>query len=499
MAHDVFISHSSVNKKAADAICHALEQNGVKCWIAPRDIPPGANYGSAIIKGIKNCKVFLLVFSKEANMSTAVAKEVERAALGYKKTIIPFRIEDVAMNENLEFFLTDVHWLDAYPNDTVFDNLVNAVKNILAIPDSNIVTPSLPLPAAPPEMEANSPQLGNTPLAQSASQPQATAAIPYIASVQSEVAIYNATNGGMMAQDGNTVYYTKPSVNGKKPIIYKWELGREDTERQELYHSDGYSIAHITIGNNTIYFYESGKGISAMNTDGTNVRLLEGFNEMSELMDKWNPEFMPSHMLLVGNVIYIIFYLFAAEVQINAFYRIDTITGEKRKINTEDEIIHGISAFNGDLYYSLSDEFNTSSVMRIAPGSLSGETVAEDLRATDFLIDKNHIYFFSTYDAYIHRMDLASSSVEQISIKNSDSCFTMDSEYVYYKLGWANVSDNTIICRYNKESLAIDETALSNIENRHGFYMIGGRLHVFARGMLYRVKDDGISFEKTKL
>jgi len=116
MAHDVFISHSSVNKTAADAICHALEQNGVKCWIAPRDIPPGSNYGGEIIRGIKECKVFLLVFSKEANKSPAVQKEVERAVLGYKKTVIPFRIEDVVMNENLEFFLTDVHWLDAFPD-----------------------------------------------------------------------------------------------------------------------------------------------------------------------------------------------------------------------------------------------------------------------------------------------------------------------------------------------------------------------------------------------
>jgi len=50
MAHDVFISHSSVDKNAADAICHALEQSGVKCWIAPRDIQPGANYGGEIIR-----------------------------------------------------------------------------------------------------------------------------------------------------------------------------------------------------------------------------------------------------------------------------------------------------------------------------------------------------------------------------------------------------------------------------------------------------------------
>ena len=133
MAHDVFISHSSVDKKAADAICHALEQSGVKCWIAPRDIKAGANYGGEIIRGIQGCSVFLLVFSREANASTAVAKEVERAVLGYKKTVIPFRIEDVAMSADLEFFLTDVHWLDAFPDDTVFENLVTAVKNALGM------------------------------------------------------------------------------------------------------------------------------------------------------------------------------------------------------------------------------------------------------------------------------------------------------------------------------------------------------------------------------
>ena len=60
---------------------------------------------------------------------------MERAVLGYKKIVIPYRIEDVAMSENLEFFLTDVHWLDAFPDDTVFENLVKAVKNALKIGD----------------------------------------------------------------------------------------------------------------------------------------------------------------------------------------------------------------------------------------------------------------------------------------------------------------------------------------------------------------------------
>ena len=165
MAHDVFISHSSVDKKAADAICHSLEQNGVKCWIAPRDIRAGENYGGEIIRGIQDCKVFLLVFSREANASPAVAKEVERAVLGYRKIVIPFRIEDVAMSANLEFFLTDVHWLDAYPDDTVFENLVTAVKNALGL---NAASSS---DAAQPKPEAAQPAFDPAQHATNAKQP----------------------------------------------------------------------------------------------------------------------------------------------------------------------------------------------------------------------------------------------------------------------------------------------------------------------------------------
>lgn len=39
--HDVFISYASSDKPVADAVCAALEQRGIRCWIAPRDILPG--------------------------------------------------------------------------------------------------------------------------------------------------------------------------------------------------------------------------------------------------------------------------------------------------------------------------------------------------------------------------------------------------------------------------------------------------------------------------
>ncbi|MCL2697480.1 MAG: toll/interleukin-1 receptor domain-containing protein [Oscillospiraceae bacterium] len=152
MAHDVFISHSSKDKQAADAICHALEKSGVKCWIAPRDVSPGSEYAEELTKGIKYCKIFLLVFSKESNVSKPVSREIE-SAFRYEKTVLPFRIEDVEMRESLEYYLSNLHWLDAFPDDKEFDALIKAIRNVLGV-DSMLpvqeAAPPVPVPVQTP-------------------------------------------------------------------------------------------------------------------------------------------------------------------------------------------------------------------------------------------------------------------------------------------------------------------------------------------------------------
>jgi hypothetical protein len=108
----VFISHASKNVKVADEIRGILEARGVSCWIAPRDIPPGQQYGTSIIDGISNSSVFLLLLTHESNVSPAVQNEVERA-FGYQKTIIPVRISDVKPGKEIEFFVSNAQWVDA--------------------------------------------------------------------------------------------------------------------------------------------------------------------------------------------------------------------------------------------------------------------------------------------------------------------------------------------------------------------------------------------------
>ena len=92
MSQDVFISYSSYNKEAAQAICHVLEQGGIRCWMAPRDIPYGSQYGDVIDDAIKNCKVVVVVFSETAANSQWVNGELN-VAFEEQKTIIPFRID----------------------------------------------------------------------------------------------------------------------------------------------------------------------------------------------------------------------------------------------------------------------------------------------------------------------------------------------------------------------------------------------------------------------
>ena len=102
---DAFISYSSHDKPTADAICAVLERDKVRCWIAPRDVLPGVNYGEAIIDGINSCRLLVIVLSSASNGSPQVLREVERA-VSKGIPIIPFRIEDVVPSKSMEYFLS---------------------------------------------------------------------------------------------------------------------------------------------------------------------------------------------------------------------------------------------------------------------------------------------------------------------------------------------------------------------------------------------------------
>jgi Tfp pilus assembly protein PilF len=112
MAHDVFICYAHQDRTVANAVCATLEAHGIRCWIAPRDILPGSEWGAAIIDALQEAKAMVLVFSSGSNESDQVKREVERA-VHQGIAVVPFRIEDVLPNKTLEYFISTQHWLDA--------------------------------------------------------------------------------------------------------------------------------------------------------------------------------------------------------------------------------------------------------------------------------------------------------------------------------------------------------------------------------------------------
>lgn len=133
MPQDVFISYSSKDKMIADAACAKLEMEGIRCWIAPRDIQPGNDWSGAIVRAIDSSRIMILIFSAHANESPQIMRELNRAVSKSVK-IIPFRIEDVPMSESIEYYIGIPHWLDALtpPLEKHLDYLTETVRLLVS-------------------------------------------------------------------------------------------------------------------------------------------------------------------------------------------------------------------------------------------------------------------------------------------------------------------------------------------------------------------------------
>lgn len=154
MAH-VFISHSHRDAEASAEILAALEQRGVKCWTAPRDVPPGGSYAEAILTAIENASCFVLVYTENSNVSPHVLREVERA-LSYGANIIPVRFDGSSVSKSLDYLLATVHWLSVVTEPRsksigeVAERIASCVVDRGEAPPALRTPPPPAMPAPPP-------------------------------------------------------------------------------------------------------------------------------------------------------------------------------------------------------------------------------------------------------------------------------------------------------------------------------------------------------------
>src|SRR3984893_19480404 len=132
MAHDVFIFHSAPHKDVADAICAALEKGVIRCWVAPRDVRPGRSFPGEITRAIQTSKVMVLIFSRNSNNSEQVLRDVQLAVESHLP-IVRLRIEDVTLSDDLRYYLSTPHWLDALtpPLSKHIGRLEDAIQELL--------------------------------------------------------------------------------------------------------------------------------------------------------------------------------------------------------------------------------------------------------------------------------------------------------------------------------------------------------------------------------
>ena len=138
---EVFISYSTIDAASAETLRNVLEKNGLSCWMAPRDIPGGSNYTKEIPIAIRNCKVFVLILSKNAQASHWVLKELD-SAVNCGKVILPFMLEDCSLNDEFNFLLTGAQRYSAYQKKAeAIETLIARIRSILdtsgTVPSTN--------------------------------------------------------------------------------------------------------------------------------------------------------------------------------------------------------------------------------------------------------------------------------------------------------------------------------------------------------------------------
>ena len=128
--HLVFISHSSADKIIADAMCHHLENEGIRCWIAPRDINT-TDWAGSIMDGLRRSDVFVVIITHNSIASGEVTKEVTEATHTCDY-ILPFKVEKDELSDRLRYHLGPCHWLDAVlpPMEERFAELTERIKNL---------------------------------------------------------------------------------------------------------------------------------------------------------------------------------------------------------------------------------------------------------------------------------------------------------------------------------------------------------------------------------
>ena len=134
MAH-TFISFSSKDIETAHRVYDSLTARGIDCWISSRDIPTGANYQDEIVKAIESSCVMVLIFSKNANSSEEIKKEMGLASEN-QLVLMPLRMDDTLATGGFKYNFATSQWIGLYQDfDENIETVVKTINTLTAKQD----------------------------------------------------------------------------------------------------------------------------------------------------------------------------------------------------------------------------------------------------------------------------------------------------------------------------------------------------------------------------
>ncbi len=129
---NVFISYSRRDLDFVTQLHQELTNRSVSAWFDKENIEVGDQWAAAIVEGIRDCKVFLLVLSPDSAASKNVRKEVDLAQR-YDKPIVPLVWRETQIPVAMEYQLAGIQWMDFKQTSSVenFNQLADILRRLI--------------------------------------------------------------------------------------------------------------------------------------------------------------------------------------------------------------------------------------------------------------------------------------------------------------------------------------------------------------------------------
>lgn len=106
----VFLSYASAEQEQALTVSEALQQAGIAVWLDRHAIAGGSAWSTAIVRGIANCAVFVVLGSARAFRSPNVQRELN-LAVEENRPLLPLLLEQAPAPDEVRYALAGRQWV----------------------------------------------------------------------------------------------------------------------------------------------------------------------------------------------------------------------------------------------------------------------------------------------------------------------------------------------------------------------------------------------------